>query len=1018
MSSYSDLIDIVLQKGMKHSDLLHAIHSSVLAAYKNKGYANANTVSVAVDEHSGVVTILEQSVDVTPEEFKKTAQEIAHQTIEHLLKTQETHRVPFWKQHISIWELLFWICNIVAIFIFGAIVMWLAPNTAFLNVLKQISVFQIIYLGLLFAIPAVSVTSALTGKRFQNSEIIERLFIEFEFPLLLLSAVGYFFIALLAPVYQIVCILFIALHGFLFLTSEKHQFPLLRFLFLCWLWVGTVYTNLVFALIGIPAIGGMLHGFFSISYTDLFNWQSSGLWSLIPIVILAVTVAIVLVLLLLNINWILLLYYETKRSYATVVQKIGKVRLALLVTGGSIVGLFILWFARGVVPLGDQGLLLSYASASTYEEKMPLALKILEKEQVLKFAVDRWSQKPPVYLIEPNSNQIQRLYTGVIPAPEPVVSAINALGNWLLRPFAGKNYRSYSQILDEVVVIERIISSEERSLVTLVKRSVSAEPLENGVFARITIEDEFVNTSGTEEEVIQEFSLPTDAVIVGLDLGPDLEFPGIVAPRGAALRTYEQQLIRRRDPALLEQVGPRQYRLRVFPIPTATDPTFQGKNQKVRFSYITSSNKDGYALPVYSKYVNQNIQTAQLRATLANTQVPYAIGDTVLKNSDFVFIQSPLCQAQRTGVASGALQGQRITFVATPETALFCTGNEYKIKEKKKIAVFYDASYDSTNKRDIQPLLNDIAAKKGEATIDMYFFNTTRSSAVRFEDVEERYTPFVYFGKQSFDALLNNLPQGYDRGVIVLSGMPSGMVPESLIHSPYPLVIVHEDGVIPAYTREWMLALIAANVRVFANTAEALSTLAQTPTNTTIAVFPGYRLEQQADIAAREFTTTPVSYIGAKALIEHAWTKEGNEKGSDLVFLDQLHSLAKSAGVVSPTSSLLALVNDQQRVELGQQTLQENRYNTQTDIFRPPQPPFNFMPIPLGIRNPVSSDTISPPSFSLEENSGRLSYSPGLRINGFQELSYFIGSIFGLVTLLLLVISTLQRTLKRIRRKE
>src|SRR5207302_1610841 len=40
-----------------------------------------------------------------------------------------------------------------------------------------------------------------------------------------------------------------------------------------------------------------------------------------------------------------------------------------------------------------------------------------------------------------------------------------------------------------------------------------------------------------------------------------------VAPRGAAQKVYRREVQRRTDPALLEQIGPRQYRLRAFPIP-------------------------------------------------------------------------------------------------------------------------------------------------------------------------------------------------------------------------------------------------------------------------------------------------------------------------------------------------------------------------------------------------------------------------------------------------------------------
>ena len=60
-------------------------------------------------------------------------------------------------------------------------------------------------------------------------------------------------------------------------------------------------------------------------------------------------------------------------------------------------------------------------------------------------------------------------------------------------------------------------------------------------------------------------------MVTGLFLGESADrqrrFAFRVSPRGAAQKVYRQELRRGMDPALLEQVGPRQYRVRVFPIP-------------------------------------------------------------------------------------------------------------------------------------------------------------------------------------------------------------------------------------------------------------------------------------------------------------------------------------------------------------------------------------------------------------------------------------------------------------------
>ena len=94
-----------------------------------------------------------------------------------------------------------------------------------------------------------------------------------------------------------------------------------------------------------------------------------------------------------------------------------------------------------------------------------------------------------------------------------------------------------------------------------------------GVFT-VEVHDTWVNQTTQQQEVVLFFELPESAAVTGLWLGESkdkaLAFTHVVSPRGAAQQIYREEVRAKRDPALLEQTGPRQYRLRVFPIPPRT----------------------------------------------------------------------------------------------------------------------------------------------------------------------------------------------------------------------------------------------------------------------------------------------------------------------------------------------------------------------------------------------------------------------------------------------------------------
>lgn len=94
---------------------------------------------------------------------------------------------------------------------------------------------------------------------------------------------------------------------------------------------------------------------------------------------------------------------------------------------------------------------------------------------------------------------------------------------------------------------------------------------EHGEYADVELYEVYLNETSQQQEILYHFALPETAVITGVWLGDTadrkMRFPFQVAGKGAAQKVYRQEMARREDPALLEQVGPSSYRLRVFPIP-------------------------------------------------------------------------------------------------------------------------------------------------------------------------------------------------------------------------------------------------------------------------------------------------------------------------------------------------------------------------------------------------------------------------------------------------------------------
>lgn len=200
---------------------------------------------------------------------------------------------------------------------------------------------------------------------------------------------------------------------------------------------------------------------------------------------------------------------------------------------------------------------------------------------------------------ESKTDFIQNLYLKTFGTHPESVKWIQTLFNHIARPFIyrGTSYgmahdqqlaeRLYHDLFDASIqederesiryAVQSTYSREQidAGLININERRVHLDRQdisiqEQGEWANIEIHEVYFNPSFRPEEIFLHLKLPPGAVINGVWLSDSdtKKFPASVAPRGAAQKVYKEIVKQGADPALVEQVGPLLYRLRVFPIPS------------------------------------------------------------------------------------------------------------------------------------------------------------------------------------------------------------------------------------------------------------------------------------------------------------------------------------------------------------------------------------------------------------------------------------------------------------------
>lgn len=656
-------------------------------------------------------------------------------------------------------------------------------------------------------------------------------------------------------------------------------------------------------------------------------------------------------------------------------------------------------------------LLSQYRNASTFEEGQKVAQQLLNRETEIKENLVSSYLAQYRFLSDNSMNILQTGYKNELGANEPTAKFIQIMFNNIALPFVyrgafeediKKSAENYKEIFDNSIqkgeldtianTLKATNTQDElkagildlnKKSVKIVNKIVNVTPYNDGLLAKVTIEEEYENTTDQPQEVYYEFSLSDDAVLTELTLGPDLEFganaadkptiptpqsqssqpqssilptptpkmvdDAVVAPKGAANITYEQQIFDRRDPALLEQAGPRQYKLRVFPIPVKPQTQdgrrqfgnaefISEKNQKVRYSYVTAINPQGIPLPILQEQRN----------VLSSSNVKYTFdGKEALITADnqHIAITSQPCP---TSSLSTLISNGQVVFVPHANNAklagLYSCQDHFSKTDQtiqgQRIALLLDSSYSNKQKDWTEYLKKNfpIDSLLTNNTVDLFFFNDKVSQKISLNsNLLNQGLNTIPIGKTDRLGALAQIPNTYDAIFMTTDSSSFDGKPGNVsMTSKARIYLIHPENHIPIYNDALSTAIFQSGGKVVGSGFEAVQDLwlqkkmkEIVPEETILDVneYGAWILQSKPNI--KNDSGSPFNQLAQKKLIIDMIKKTSS---LNLEELDRLNSLSQSSFIVTPYSSMIVLVTEDQKRQLAEAMQANNRYQVAFDI--------------------------------------------------------------------------------------
>ncbi|MEG3848766.1 TIGR02921 family PEP-CTERM protein [Microcoleus sp. herbarium19] len=585
------------------------------------------------------------------------------------------------------------------------------------------------------------------------------------------------------------------------------------------------------------------------------------------------------------------------------------------------------------------------------------------------------------------NNHIYAMYKS-FDLPESAAKAVQNSYNFLMSPFLYQGSRSdvkkaeklYGEFFDTEIqkgdreaVQHAVQSTSNREEAKAGLLNVNQEKVwlksqevtvkEKGDWADVQLYEVYENQTANLQEVFYYFSLPESAAVTGVWLGDtgdwNKRFVFTVSPRGAAQQVYNQQIVERVDPALLEQIGPKQYRLRAFPIPVKGE--FSGtqtdgpKEMHLWLTYKVMRQPQGWAMPVLAE--KRNIfWNGDTRRTIAGKEVKYSGKEA--KDTWLPPFVTAVSQQQPIPRITTLLDENTIS--AKP-----LVDANYSLPQGKKFAVILDTSRSMAAetkavKETFEWLKSNTAAKN---SVDLYVASAAGmppklvedlgsfdAGKVTFYGTIQLKDMLQQFGKLRGDKIYDTVFAVSDRRSYELSDDR-----KTSVSMPSPLWIVHLGGLPPGYDDATLKVIQDSGGGVSTDIKEAMQRVATTAASgkSAVNVVDGYVWSYAKTPKAKavpritDDRNEGFKPIAARQLIA-ALSKQ--KTANQLTQLDAMHSLAKTFKVVTPYSSMIVLVNDAQREQLKAAEGKKDRFEREVESGKEeltkPNNPLNVSGVP------------------------------------------------------------------------
>ena len=474
----------------------------------------------------------------------------------------------------------------------------------------------------------------------------------------------------------------------------------------------------------------------------------------------------------------------------------------------------------------------------------------------------------------------------------------------------------------------------DQKKVWLAKQEVNIEPHDG--WANIEIHEVYENQTTDVEEILYYFSLPESAAITGLWLGEseDLNkrFAYQVSPRGAAQEVYNSQVRRTRpvDPALLEQVGYGQYRLRAFPVPPRRNVSrnrngikFETPKMHLWLTYQVMQQESGWALPKLAE--KRNIYWTKLTKRVRNGKAKRFYNNWL---EDYI-AASDNFKPQTHQIDLGS---DRLT--VTPIVAE--TANI--LPKDKAYALILDTSFSMREQQDnISRSLTWLQDKITSANdVDLYITDDDADRA-KYVTNFDRHTAknLNFYGSLQTDEMLKQFQtlksdRNYD-AVLLLTDKGSYELSKDKQELPAidaPVWIVHLGGELPrAYADATLQAIQDSNGGVATDISTVIKRLQQEEINAA-PVIGGYTWKvNPSDSPAT--TNSGLKPIAARQFVSQLARK--HKADLSISELDAIHQIAEDNSIVTPYSSMIVLVNDRQQEQLEAAEAKADRFDREVE---------------------------------------------------------------------------------------